>query len=154
MIRVRGKNMNQTETSLEKRVLALEARVIALENVAAALPQKSKAAKSTEARSHLSYGLDVLSLIEDHVEVLKLIHTIVPPADRGKNKIVLAYIRRAESKLGQFQSRFAQQDETPKRVEKGAAPYTVPPAPKPGVLSLLKPSALNRLFRSAARWNM
>jgi len=142
--------MKHQDVSLEKRVLALEARVMALETLAAAMPKKFKRTKSPEQpESHLNFGMDLLSLIEDHIEVLKLIHTIVPPADRGKNKIVLAYIRRAETKLDQFQSRFAQLPDAPGPRKNGAAQYTVPPAPKPGVLALLKPSALNRLLRSA-----
>lgn len=147
--------MEYPDTSIEKRVLALEARVMALETLAAAIPKKFKRTKSAETpEPQFNFGMDLLSLIEDHIEVLKLIHTIVPPADRGKNKIVLAYIRRAESKLDQFQSRFAQLEETPKRMKNSAPQYTVPPAPKPGVLAMLKPSAINRLVRSAVRWNM
>jgi hypothetical protein len=151
--------MNQPETSvehpLEQRLLALEARVVALETVAADLPEKSKRVKSYArdvSASNLNSRLELLSLIEDHVEVLKLIHGMVKPVDSAKNKLVLNYIRRAESKLEHFQSRFAQLEETHKRLENGSG-YTVPPE-KPGVLALFKASALNRLLRSAARWNM
>ena len=134
------------ETSLEQRVLALEARVIALENLAAARPQKAKRAKSSDAAS-FNFGLDLLSLLEDHIEVLKLIHTVVPPADRAKNKLVLAYIRRAEGKLDHFQSRLAQVDGLRKRhAQNPSAPIVKPPR-----VSLPKLSALNRLLRSASR---
>jgi hypothetical protein len=73
---------------------------------------------------------------------------MVGPTDRNKNKMVLSYIRRAESKLGQFQARFTQSDDTRKRLENGAPPK---PAARPSKLrgvSLLKSSTLNQLLRS------
>jgi hypothetical protein len=143
--------MNQPETLLENRVLALEARVIALEKTISDLPQKSQQAKSFArdvSASHLNFRMELLSMIEDHIEVLKLVHTMVGPTDRSKNKMVLSYIRRAESKLGQFQVRFTQLDETRQRLENGAPPK---PAARPSKLrsvSLFKPSTLNQLLRS------
>jgi hypothetical protein len=152
--------MNEVGTSLSQRVLALEARVQVLENMAADLPEKSRQVKSWAkdvSESHLKFHMDMLSLIEDHIEVLKLIHSTVGPIDRKKNKLVHGYIRRAEFKLGQFQARFAQLEEMQKRFENGA-PKTPPPSPppppaKPIVASLLRPPALTRLLRSAAWWN-
>ena len=143
--------MNQPETMLETRVLALEARVIALEKSLADLPQKSQQAKSFArdvSDSHLNFRMELLSMIEDHVEVLKLVHTMVGPTDRSKNKMVLSYIRRAESKLGHFQSRFSQLDETRNRLENGV-PQEPPARPlKQRAVSLFKPSTLNQLLRS------
>ena len=143
--------MNQPEIMLEDRVLALEARVIALEKSLADLPEKSQQAKSYArdvSDSHLNFRMELLSMIEDHVEVLKLIHTMVGPTDRSKNKMVLSYIRRAESKLGHFQSRFSQLDETRKQLENGA-PQKSPAQPsRRRAASLFKPSTLNQLLRS------
>lgn len=135
--------------SLEQRVLALEARVVALEIFARS--QKAKRIKLPET-AHLNFEMDLLSLLEDHIEVLKLLHTVVPPADHDKNKLVLAYIRRAEGKLDRFQSRLAQVDEMRKRLPNGVAQNPSTPAMKqPRRLSLPKLSALNRLLRSASR---
>ena len=148
------KFMTGLETSLENRVLALEARVQALEKMAADLPEKTKQVKGW-AKDVSDSHVDLLSLIEDHIEVLKLIHSTVGPIDRKKNKLVLGYIRRAEFKLGQFQARFTQMEDMQKRLSNGA-PKTlekasVPPAkPRSGSL----PSSLNRLLRSVSRWNM
>jgi hypothetical protein len=145
--------MNQPETMFEERVLALEARVIALEKSIAELPEKSHQAKSYArdvSDSHLNFRMELLSMIEDHIEVLKLVHTMVGPTDRSRNKMVLSYIRRAESKLGQFQARFTQLDETRKQLEKGAPPKPPGPSAKPRRVSLLKPSTLNQLLRSAS----
>lgn len=144
------KIMNQPETMLEDRVLAIEARVVALEKSIADLPEKSKQAKSFArdvSDSHLNFRMELLSMIEDHIEVLKLVHTMVGPTDRSKNKMVLSFIRRAESKLGHFQSRFSQLDETRSRLESGAPPKTSPSSLKLRV-SLLKPSNLNQMLRS------
>jgi hypothetical protein len=143
--------MNQPETLLENRVLALEARVLALEKSIADLPGKSRQAKSyarDASESHLNFRMDLLSLIEDHVEVLKLVHNMVGPTDRNKNKLVLTYIRRAESKLGEFQVRFAQWEDTRKRLENDVPTNLPAPASKPRGVSLLKPSNLNHLLRS------
>ena len=143
--------MNQPETSLENRVLALEARVLALEKSVAGSPKKSHQAKSFAndvSESHLNIRLDLLSLLEDHIEVLKLVHTTVGPTDRNKNKLVLTYIRRAESKLGEFQVRLAQLEDTRKRLENGASSNLLPPPVKPRRMSLLKTSALNHVLRS------
>jgi hypothetical protein len=152
-----AKTMNTTETSLENRVLALETRVLALEALAAAQPEKTKRANSfvqDASESHLNFRIELLSFIEDHIEVLKLVHNIVGPTDRGKNKLILTYIRRAESKLDKFQARFAWLEETRKNIEKGA-PQNPPPAPaKSRGASLLKSPALNRLLRSVSLWNM
>lgn len=153
--------MNEVGTSLPQRVLALEARVQVLEKMTADLPEKSRQVKSWAkdvSESHLKFHVDTLSLIEDHIEVLKLIHSTVGPVDRKKNKLVHGYIRRAEFKLGQFQTRFAQLEEMQKRLENGAPknPPLSPQSPpaKPLVASLLRPPALTRLLRSAAWWNM
>ena len=149
--------MNEVGTSLPQRVLALEARVVALEKMAADLPEKSRQVKSWArdvSDSHLNFHMDLLSLIEDHIEVLKLIHSTVGPIDRKKNKLVHGYIRRAEFKLDQFQTRFAQLEEMQKRFENGAKKDPSPPPAKPREVALPKPSALNRLLRSAAWWNM
>jgi hypothetical protein len=143
--------MNQPETLLENRLLALETRVVALEKSVADLPGKSQQAKTFArdvSESHLNFRMDLLSMIEDHIEVLKLVHTMVGPTDRSKNKMVLSYIRRAESKLGQFQARFTQLDETRKQLENAPSPKTPVPPAKPRRVSLLKPSALNQLLRS------
>jgi hypothetical protein len=148
--------MNELETSLENRLLALEARVAALETVTARLPEKSKRAESFArdmSESHFNFRIDLLSLIEDHVEVLKLIHNMVGPADRLKNKQVLTYIRRAESKLGQFQAQYAQLEARHKRPGNATPQSPAALPPKRRSLSLLKPSALNRLLRSAVGWN-
>lgn len=143
--------MTGLETSLENRVRALEARVLALEKMAADLPEKSKQVKSWAKDLSASY-LDSLYLIEDHIEVLKLIHSTVGPIDRKKNKLVLGYIRRAEFKLGQFQARFAQLGEVQKRLANGV-PENPPALPaKPRGASL--PSPFNRFLRSVSRWNM
>ncbi len=136
--------------SLEQRVLALEARVMALESRPAAPPPKTKRTKFPEP-THLNFGMDLLSLIEDHIEVLKLVHTIVPPADHNNNKLVLGYIRRAERKLDQFQSRLAQADEMRKRHENGVTHNPSVPVVKQRGVSLPKLSDLNRLLRSASR---
>ncbi|HTR43824.1 MAG TPA: hypothetical protein VMH87_19610 [Pseudomonadales bacterium] len=149
--------MNEAGTSLSNRVLALEARVQVLEKMAANLPEKSRQVKSWArdvSDSHLKFHMDMLSLIEDHVEVLKLIHSTVGPIDRKKNKLVHGYIRRAEFKLGQFQERFAQLEEMQKRFENGAPQNSPPPPVEPREISLPKPSALNRLLRTASWWNM
>src|SRR5215469_15155572 len=153
--------MNEVGTSLPQRVLALEARVQVLEKVAADLPEKSRQVKSWAkdvSESHRKFHVEMLSLIEDHIEVLKMIHSTVGPIDRKKNKLVHGYIRRAEFKLGQFQTRFAQLEEMQKRFEssapKNASPQPPPPPVKPLVASLLRPPALTRLLRSAAWWNM
>jgi hypothetical protein len=143
--------MNQPETLLENRVLAIEARVVALEKSIAELPKKSQQAKSFArdvSASHLNFRMELLSMIEDHIEVLKLVHTMVGPTDRSKNKMVLSYIRRAESKLGQFQVRFTQLDETRQRLENNAPPKPVTRPSKLRSISLLKPSTLNQLLRS------
>lgn len=143
--------MNQPETMLEDRVLALEARVVALEKSIADLPEKSQQAKSFArdvSESHLNFRMELLSMIEDHIEVLKLVHTMVGPTDRNKNKMVLSYIRRAESKLGHFQARFTQLDETRKRLENGAPQKTPAQPSKLRAVSLFKPSTLNQLLRS------
>jgi hypothetical protein len=143
--------MNQPETMLEDRVLALETRVVALEKSIADLPQKSQQAKSFArdvSESHLNFRMELLSMIEDHIEVLKLVHTMVGPTDRNKNKMVLSYIRRAESKLGHFQARFTQLDETRKRLENGAPQKTPAQPSKLRAVSLFKPSTLNQLLRS------
>jgi hypothetical protein len=143
--------MNQPETMLETRVLALEARVVALEKSIADLPGKSQQAKSFArdvSASHLNFRMELLSMIEDHIEVLKLVHTMVGPTDRSKNKMVLSYIRRAESKLGHFQARFTQLDETRKRLENGAPQKTPARPSKRRPMSLFKPSTLNQLLRS------
>jgi hypothetical protein len=143
--------MNQPETMLEDRVLALEARVIALEKSIAELPEKSHQAKSYArdvSDSHLNFRMELLSMIEDHVEVLKLIHTMVGPTDRSKNKMVLSYIRRAESKLGHFQARFSQLDETRKRLDNGA-PQEPPVRPlRQRAVALFKPATLGQILRS------
>jgi hypothetical protein len=150
------KIMDQPETLLENRVLALEARVVALEKSVADFPQKSQQAKSFArdvSDSHLNFRMELLSMIEDHIEVLKLVHTMVGPTDRSKNKMVLSYIRRAESKLGQFQLRFTQLDETHKRLQNGAPPKPAAQPPKLRGLrrvSLLKSTALNQLLRSVS----
>lgn len=149
--------MNEVGTSLPQRVLALEARVQVLEKMAADLPEKSRQVKSWAkdvSESHLKFHMDLLSLIEDHIEVLKLIHSTVGPVDRKKNKLVHGYIRRAEFKLGQFQARFAQLEEMQNRFENGSKknPSSLPA--KPRDVSSPKPSALNRLLRSASWWNM
>jgi len=146
--------MTELETSLENRVLALEARVQALEKMAADLPEKTKQVKGW-AKDVSASHVDLLSLIEDHIEVLKLIHSTVGPIDRKKNKLVLGYIRRAEFKLGQFQARFAQLEDMQKRVANGApktpeSPSVPPAKARSGSL----PSSLNRLLRSVSRWNM
>jgi hypothetical protein len=136
---------------LEDRVLALETRVVALEKSIADLPQKSQQAKSFArdvSESHLNFRMELLSMIEDHIEVLKLVHTMVGPTDRNKNKMVLSYIRRAESKLGHFQARFTQLDETRKRLENGAPQKTPAQPSKLRAVSLFKPSTLNQLLRS------
>jgi hypothetical protein len=136
---------------LEDRVLALEARVVALEKSIADLPEKSQQAKSFArdvSESHLNFRMELLSMIEDHIEVLKLVHTMVGPTDRNKNKMVLSYIRRAESKLGHFQARFTQLDETRKRLENGAPQKTPAQPSKLRAVSLFKPSTLNQLLRS------
>jgi hypothetical protein len=136
---------------LEDRVLALEARVVALEKSIADLPEKSQQAKSFArdvSESHLNFRMELLSMIEDHIEVLKLVHTMVGPTDRSKNKMVLSYIRRAESKLGHFQARFTQLDETRKRLENGAPQKTPAQPSKLRAVSLFKPSTLNQLLRS------
>jgi hypothetical protein len=149
--------MNEVGTSLPQRILALEARVLALEKMAGDLPEKSRQVKSWArdvSDSHLKFHMDMLSLIEDHVEVLKLIHSTVGPIDRKKNKLVHGYIRRAEFKLGQFQARFAHLEEMQKRFENGAPKNPALPHAKPREVSLPKPSALDRLLRSAAWWNM
>ncbi len=149
--------MNDPETSLEKRVLALEARVQALEALAPGLPEKSRRVDSLAknvSESHLNFRIELLSLIEDHIEVLKLMHSIVGPTDNAKNKLVLTYIRRAESKLDQFQAHFAQLEETRKRLENNPPQNSPEPGPKPGDAPPLKPSRLNRLLRSASLWNM
>ena len=149
--------MNEVGTSLPQRVLALEARVMVLEKMAADLPEKSRQVKSWAkdvSESHLNFHMDSLSLIEDHIEVLKLIHSTVGPVDRKKNKLVHGYIRRAEFKLSQFQARFTQLEEVQKRLEDGT-PKNSPPVPaQPREVALPKPSALNRLLRSASWWNM
>jgi BMFP domain-containing protein YqiC len=138
--------MNAPETSLEHRLLALEARVVALEKSVAGSPKNSRAAEA--ARDASESHLDLLSLIEDHVEVLKLIHNLVGPADRLKNKQVLTYIRRAETKLAMFQAKFAQLEARHPRVEND-----VPPSQKSSRESRLKSLPLSRLLRSAVRWN-
>jgi hypothetical protein len=154
--------MNEVGTSLSNRVLALEARVQALEKMAGDLPEKSRQVKSWAkdvADSHLKFHMDLLSLVEDHIEVLKLIHSTVGPIDRKKNRLVHGYIRRAEFKLGQFQARFAQLEEMQKRFENGAPknpsppPSPPPPPAKPLAVSLLRPAALTRLLRPASWWN-
>jgi hypothetical protein len=79
--------MNQPETLLENRVLSIEARVVALEKSIADLPEKSQQAKSFArdvSASNLNFRMELLSLIEDHIEVLKLVHTMVGPTDRSK----------------------------------------------------------------------
>ena len=147
--------MNEAETSLEQRVLALEARVQALEALAPGLPEKSRRVNSLAknvSESHLNFRIELLSLIEDHIEVLKLMHSLVGPTDNAKNKLVLTYIRRAESKLDQFQARFAQLEETRKHLENGAPQNPPGPEPKPRGASTLKTSGLNQLLRSAASW--
>jgi hypothetical protein len=149
--------MNEVGTSLPQRVLALEARVLALEKKAGDLPEKSRQVKSWAkdvSESHLNFHMDLLSLIEDHIEVLKLIHSTVGPIDRKKNKLVHGYIRRAEFKFGQFQERFAQLEEMQKRFENGAPKSSSSLPAKPREVSLPKPSALNRLLRTASWWNM
>lgn len=143
--------MTGLETSLENRVLALEARVQALEKMAADLPGKTKQVKAW-AKDISASHVDLLSLIEDHIEVLKLIHSTVGPIDRKKNKLILGYIRRAEFKLGQFQARFVLLEELQKCLANGA-PEKLPALPaKPRGASV--PSPLNRLLRSVSRWNM
>lgn len=136
---------------LESRLLALEARVVALEKNLADLPEKSQQAKSFArdvSNSHLNFRMELLSMIEDHIEVLKLVHTMVGPTDRTKNKMVLSYIRRAESKLGHFQSRFSQLDATRQRLEEGV-PQEPPASPlRQRAVSLFKPATLNQLLRS------
>jgi hypothetical protein len=143
--------MNQPETMLESRLLALEARVVALEKNLADLPEKSQQAKSFArdvSNSHLNFRMELLSMIEDHIEVLKLVHTMVGPTDRTKNKMVLSYIRRAESKLGHFQTRFSQLDATRQRLEEGV-PQEPPARPlRQRAVSLFKPATLNQLLRS------
>lgn len=148
--------MNEPETSLEKRVLALEARVMVLEKMTAGLPENSRRVKSFAkdvSESHLGFRADLLALIEDHVEVLKLVHSLVAPADAGKNKLVLTYIRRAESKLDQFQARFAHLEKTHLNLESNGTEHS-PQLSKKAAVPRLKSSALNRLVRSAAWWNM
>jgi BMFP domain-containing protein YqiC len=145
--------MNEPETLLENRLLALEARVVALETATARRPEKSQRAESLAkdmSDSHFNFRIDLLSLIEDHVEVLKLIHNMVGPADRLKNKQVLTYIRRAESKLAMFQAKFAQV-EARHQLGENAAPQNA--APQPGrtrTWSYLNPLTLYRFLRPAA----
>jgi len=149
--------MNDPETSLEKRVLALETRVQALEALAPGLPEKSRRVNSLAknvSESHLNFRLELLSLVEDHIEVLKLMHSLVGPTDKAKNKLVLTYIRRAESKLDQFQARFAQLEETRKRLENNPPQNPPESEPKSDEIPPLKPSKLNQLLRSASLWNM
>lgn len=149
--------MNEVGTSLPQRVLALEARVLALEKMAADLPEKSRQVKSWArdvSESHLNFHMDLLSLIEDHIEVLKLIHSTVGPVDRKRNKLVHGYIRRAEFKFDQFQTRFAQLEEMQKRLENGAQKNVSSMPAEPREVALPKPSALNRLLRTASWWNM
>ena len=149
--------MNEVGTSLPQRVLALEARIVALEKMAADLPEKSRQVKSWAkdvSESHLNFHMDSLSLIEDHIEVLKMISSTVGPVDRKKNKLVHGYIRRAEFKLGQFQARLAQLEEMQKRFENGAPKNPSPMPAQPREVALPKPSALNRLLRTASWWNM
>lgn len=148
--------MNEPETSLENRVLALEARVMALETMTAGLSQKSQRAESfvrDASMSQLTSRMELLSLIEDHVEVLKLIHNMVGPADRLKNKQVLTYIRRAESKLAQFHAQFAQLEAKYKPLEKNAPQNPVAEIPEPRRLSVPKLLTMTRLLRPAAWWN-
>jgi len=146
--------MNEPGKTLESRVLALEGRVLALEKIAVTMPEKNRRASLARDESHLNTRLELLSLLEDHIEVLKLIHSTVVPTDRGKNKLVLNYIRRAESTLDQFQARIAQVEEVHKDRENGAVQNPVPRSAKPRSTPLPKPSALDRLLRSVALWNM
>jgi BMFP domain-containing protein YqiC len=148
--------MNEVQTSLENRVVALEARVVALESLTASLSQKTKRAESfarDASLSQLNSKVEVLSLIEDHVEVLKLIHNMVGPADRLKNKQVLTYIQRAESKLAQFQARFAQLEAKYQPRETQAPQNPAPEPAEPRRTFLPKPFTITRLLRPAAWWN-
>lgn len=148
--------MNVVQTSLENRVLALEARVVALETLSAGLSQKSQRAESfarDASMSQLNSRMELLSLIEDHVEVLKLIHNMVGPADRLKNKQVLTYIRRAESKLAQFHAQYAQLEAKYQPKEKSAPKNPVAETLEPRRSSLPKLLTMTRLLRPAAWWN-
>jgi hypothetical protein len=63
----------------------------------------------------------LLTLIEDHFEILKLINAMTASDDGGKNKMVLTYIRRAESKLDQFQAKFSELETTRQGLENSVA---------------------------------
>lgn len=151
--------MNGPETSLENRLLALEARVVALEGMTAARPEQAERAEAFAqevSKSHLNFRVDMLSLIEDHIEVLKLIHNLVGPADRFKNKQVLTYISRAEAKLAQFQAQFAELESRHPRLQAPVPEKSVPQTSETSMFTKprtwLWPLALARLVRPATAW--
>ena len=116
--------MTDSNKSLEHRVQVLEARVQLLEKFAGRLPEMSKAVKAYAHKvteSHLNFRGDLLTLIEDHFEILKLINAMTASDDSGKNKMVLTYIRRAESKLDQFQAKFSELETTRQGLENSVA---------------------------------
>lgn len=138
-------------------MLALEARVVALETTTARRSEKSQRAESLArdmSESNLNFRLDLLALIEDHVELLKLVHNMVGPADRVKNKQVLTFIQRAESKLAQFQSQFAQLEARHNPSAPVVPPIPAPRANRSRALAYLNPLTLYRSLRPAAWWNL
>ena len=121
--------MTDADKSLEHRVRVLEARVQLLEKIAGRLPEMSKAVKAYANKvteSHLNFRGEWLTLIEDHLEILKLMHAMTGSDDGGKNKMVLTYIRRAESKLDQFQAKFVELEVTRQRLENSVAEKVEP----------------------------
>ena len=108
---------------LENRMAALEARVLALERTTVNASDASKHLKEfsdTVTETHLRFRADLISLIHDHIDVLKFVHDTATPCDGHTNKLVRTYIRRAEGQLDQFQKRFAQLEAAGERIRNGA----------------------------------
>ncbi len=109
--------------ALENRMIALEARVQALEQTNAKAPDASKhlqAFADSVTETHLRFRADLVSLIHDHIDVLKLVHDMARPCDSETNELVRTYIRRAEGQLDQFQKRFAALEAAGERARNGA----------------------------------
>ena len=107
---------------LENRMAVLEGRVQSLEHTAVKASDTSKHIKEftdTVTETHLRFRADLISLIHDHIDVLKFVHDMARPCDGDTNKLVRTYIRRAEGQLDQFQKRFASLEAAGERIRNG-----------------------------------
>lgn len=104
---------------VENRILALEARVQTLEINASENAKASRQLKELAgavAEAHLKFRGDLISLVDDHIEVLKLVQGMARHYDGETGKMILAYIHSAEGRLEHFQRRFAELNEAGERL--------------------------------------